>query len=239
MFDAELKNTGHVSGSKMVTFIMDQGSKTDAALKAMKALIASCTELFSTTVESSEEGETSSSYSNLTPHDMVEIQDAVVGGGNQHGEEEDEVEDITALTAPPVSATEVVDLHATVVSSTIGKETLDDGHVAEVTPPSLPMTFHMASRVPLAPPFAPEFTPGGPLSTPRAPEFQTGGLLAAPRTPDVTEAGYHVGMIPAPNAHKVQVAPPRAPFLATDRADRNERQKKNKGAKLKKRKNRE
>ena len=27
MFDAELKNAGHVSGSKMVTFIIDQGGK--------------------------------------------------------------------------------------------------------------------------------------------------------------------------------------------------------------------
>jgi hypothetical protein len=73
MFDAELKNAGHVSGSKIVTFIMDQGSKMDVALKAMKAFIASYTELFPATVESSEEEETSSSYSNLTPHDMVEF----------------------------------------------------------------------------------------------------------------------------------------------------------------------
>ena len=62
----------------MVTFIMDQGSKMDASLNAMKALIASCTELFPTTVESSEEGETSLSYSDLTPHDMVEIQGVAV-----------------------------------------------------------------------------------------------------------------------------------------------------------------
>ena len=73
MFDAELKNVGHVSGTKMVNFIMDQGSKMDGALKAMKALIASCTELFPATVEPSEERETSSSYSDLIPHDMVEI----------------------------------------------------------------------------------------------------------------------------------------------------------------------
>src|ERR1700738_604722 len=111
MFDVELKNAGHVSGSKMVTFIMDQGSKMDASLKAMKALIASCTELFPFIVESSEEGGSSSSYSDLTPHDMVEIQGAAVEGGNQHAEEVNQVEDITAITAltvPPVSATEVV-----------------------------------------------------------------------------------------------------------------------------------
>jgi hypothetical protein len=72
MFDAELKNAGHLSKLKMVNFIMDQG-KMDASLKAMKALIASCTELFPATVESSKEEETSSSYSDLTSHDMMEI----------------------------------------------------------------------------------------------------------------------------------------------------------------------
>ena len=71
MFDAELKNAGHVSGTKMVTFVMDQGSRIDAALKAMKAPIASCTELFPVMVESSKDGETSSSYSDLTPQDVV------------------------------------------------------------------------------------------------------------------------------------------------------------------------
>ena len=71
MFDAELKNVGHVSETKMVTFIMNQGSKMDASLKAMRALVASCTELFPVRVESSKDGETSSSYSDLTPHDVV------------------------------------------------------------------------------------------------------------------------------------------------------------------------
>ena len=66
MFDAELKNACHVSGTKMVTFIMDQGSKMDTTLKAMKALIGSSTKLFPATVKPSEEGETSSSYSDLT-----------------------------------------------------------------------------------------------------------------------------------------------------------------------------
>jgi hypothetical protein len=47
----------------------------------MKALIASCTELFPAMVESLEDGETSSSYSDLIPHDMVEIQGVAVGGG--------------------------------------------------------------------------------------------------------------------------------------------------------------
>ena len=36
MFDAELKNAGHVSGSKMVTLIVDQGSKVDASLKGFR-----------------------------------------------------------------------------------------------------------------------------------------------------------------------------------------------------------
>jgi hypothetical protein len=79
----ELNNVGHVSGSKMVTLIMDQRSKMEVALKAMKAFIASCTELFPATIEPSEEGETSSSYSDFILHDMVEIQGVAVGGGNQ------------------------------------------------------------------------------------------------------------------------------------------------------------
>jgi hypothetical protein len=66
---------------KMVTFIMDQESRMDATLKAMKALIASCTELFPAMVDSSEERETSSSYSELISQDVEEIQGAAVGGG--------------------------------------------------------------------------------------------------------------------------------------------------------------
>ena len=108
----------------MVNFVMDQGRRMDETLKAMKALIVSCTELFSVMVEPSEDGKTSSSYSDLTLHDMVEIQGVAVGGGNQHVEEVDQVEDITALTIPPVSNTEVVVLIATLVSSTVGEETL-------------------------------------------------------------------------------------------------------------------
>ena len=36
MFVADLKVAGHVSGSKKVNFIMDQGSKMNASLRAMK-----------------------------------------------------------------------------------------------------------------------------------------------------------------------------------------------------------
>ena len=73
MFDTDLKNVGHVSESNMVNFIMDQGSKMNASLRALKALIASCTELFPVVVESSEEDESSSSYSDLTPRDIEKI----------------------------------------------------------------------------------------------------------------------------------------------------------------------
>ena len=72
-----------------VHFIMDQGNKVNASLKTMKVLIASCTELFPIVVESLEEGESSSSYYDLTPHDMVEIQGVAVEGGNQHAEDVD------------------------------------------------------------------------------------------------------------------------------------------------------
>ena len=71
----------------MVTFVMDQENKMDASLRGMKAIIANCTELVPVMLESSEDGETSASYSDLTPHDMVEIQEVAAGGGNQHVEE--------------------------------------------------------------------------------------------------------------------------------------------------------
>jgi hypothetical protein len=105
MFDAELKNAGHISESKMINFIMDQGCKMDASLKAMKALIGSYMELFLVTVELSKEEETSSSYSALIPFDLVKIQGAGVGGGNQNVEEVEQMEDITAIAVLPVSAT--------------------------------------------------------------------------------------------------------------------------------------
>jgi hypothetical protein len=226
-FDTELKNAGHVSGSKMVTFIIDQRSKMDAFLKTMKAFIASCTELFPATVESSEEEETSSSYSDLTPHDMVEIQGAAVGGENQYVEEVEQVEDITAITGPPVSTTEEVVPIATLVSSTVGEESLDGRHLAEVTPPSPTMAFQMVVRDP--PPFAL-----------LAPGFSPDNQLFASLAPDVAETVDRMGVIPGPNGHEVSVPPPCAPSLVTDRADRREERKQNKNeAKLKKRKDRE
>ena len=72
MFDVDLKNAGHVSGSKMVNFIMDKGNKMNASMMALKALIANCTELFLGVVVSSEEDESSSGYSYLTPCDVDE-----------------------------------------------------------------------------------------------------------------------------------------------------------------------
>jgi hypothetical protein len=153
MFNAQLKNAGHVYGMKMVIFIMDQRSRIDAYLNSMKALIASCTELFPVMVESLEDEKTSSSYSDLTPQDLVEIQKVAAEGKNQQVEEENQVEDITALTVPPISATEVVVPNATPISSIVGKETLDGYHVAEVTPPSPPLTFHVVIKAP--PPLAP------------------------------------------------------------------------------------
>ena len=227
MFDAELKNAGHVSGSKMVTFIMDQGSKMDASLKAMKALIASCTELFPVVVESSEEMESSSGYSDLTPHDMVEIQGAAVEGGNQHAEEVDQVEDITAITALPVSTTEVLVPNATPVSAAVGEETLGDCHVAEVSTPILATDFQVVARDP--PPLAI-----------LAPGFPPDNQLSAPLAPDVVETVDRVGVIPGPDGPEVSVPPPRAPSLTMDRADRHKGGSMNKKeAKLKKRKDRE
>ena len=87
MFDAELRNVSHVFRTKMVTFVMDPGSRMDAALKAIKALVASYTQLFLVMVESSKDGETSSNFSNLIPQDVVEIQGVATGGRNQLMEE--------------------------------------------------------------------------------------------------------------------------------------------------------
>ena len=77
MFYAELKNAYHIFRTKIVTFIIDRESKMDASLKAMKALIVSCTELFPAMVESSEKGETSSSYSDLTLHNIKLLSDCL------------------------------------------------------------------------------------------------------------------------------------------------------------------
>ena len=215
MFDAELKNAGHVFGTKIVTFIINQRSKMDATLKAMKALIVSCMELFPAMIEPSEEWETSSSYSDLTPHDMVEIQGVAIGGGNQHVEDVDQVEDITALTVLPVSATEVVDPITTLVSSTVGEETLDGCLVADVTPPSLAMAFHVVAGD--SPPLA-LFTL----------EFPPDNRLSAPLAPNVTESVDHVGVIIGPDGYEVSVPPPLAPSLAINSADRREKRKQNK-----------
>jgi hypothetical protein len=68
-------------------------------------------------------------------------------------EEEDQVENITVFTAPPVFATEVVVSNVTPVSSAVENETLDGCQVAEVTPPSPPLAFPVVARAP--PPFAP------------------------------------------------------------------------------------
>jgi hypothetical protein len=87
--------------------------------------------------------------------------------------------------------------HGGKVSSVVGKETLDNCHVAEVTPPSPVMAFHVVGQD--LPPLA---------------------SLALGFPPDVAEVGDHVGVIPGPNGHEVPVTPPRAPFLATDSADR-------------------
>jgi hypothetical protein len=104
------------------------------------------------------------------------------------------------------------------------KETLDGFYVAKVTPPSPTMAFQMVARDP--PPFAllaSEFPPDNPLS--------------ASLAPDVAETVDHVEAIPGPNGHHVSVPPPRAPSLATDRANRREERKQNTNeTKLKKRK---
>jgi hypothetical protein len=70
--------------------------------------------------------------------------------------------------------------------------------------------------------------------------FLLDNQMSAPLAPDVAETVDHVGVIPGPDEHEVSMPPPRAPSLATDRADRHEGGSMNKKeAKLKKRKDRE
>ena len=163
----------------------------DTFLKAMKAFVASCTELFPVVVESLEEGQTSSSYSGLTPYDIVKIHDAAVESENQHVEELDQVEDITALTAPPVSATEVMVSNATPIFATVRKKTLDGCHMAEVRTPSLATAFQVVARDP--PPLAI-----------LAPGFPRDNQLSVPLAPDVAETVDRVGVIRGPNGHECQ-----------------------------------
>ena len=137
------------------------------------------------------------------------------------------MEDITAFTAPLVISTKIVLPNATPVISTVGKETMDGCYVAEVTPPSPPLTFHVVVKAPL------------PLA-PLAPEIPPGSQLAIPRAPDVAKTGSRPGVILGPRGHKVLVAPLHAPSLAIDNADRRKKRKLKKiDAKLKKRKDRE
>jgi hypothetical protein len=100
--------------------------------------------------------------------------------------------------------------NATLVSSTVENETLDGCHVAKVTLASLSLTFHVVVRV--LPPLA-------------------------PLAPDFVKTMDHIGVSPKPNGHEVPVPPPRAPFLATDRAGNNvKRKQQKKEARMKKQK---
>jgi hypothetical protein len=73
-----------------------------------------------------------------------------------------------------------------------------------------------------------------------APGFPLDNQSSAPLAPVVAETVDHVGVIPGPDGHEVVVPPPRAPSLATDRADHHEGGSMHKKeAKLKKRKDRE
>ena len=137
------------------------------------------------------------------------------------------MEDITAITALPVSTTEVLVSNATPVSATIGEETLDDCHMAQVTTPSLATDFQVVARDP--PPLAI-----------LAPRFPPDDELYAPLAPDVAETVDRVGVIPGPDGPEMLVPPPRAPSLATDGADRHKGGGMNKKeTKLKKRKDME
>jgi hypothetical protein len=73
---------------------------------------------------------------------------------------------------------------------------------------------------------------------PLVPRFFWDIHLATPLTPDFAGTRDYIEVISKPNGHNVQVAPPFAPFLATNRAGRSKKRKLKKEAKLNKRKDR-
>ena len=158
----------------------------DASLRAVKALITSCTKLFSGMVESSEEHESSSNYSDSIPRDIEVIQGVAVEGGNHHAEEVDQVEDITAITTLQASTSEVVVPKAILVSATVEEETQGVGHMADVTPPCLTTDFQ-------------GFVRDSPPLAILAPRFPSNNQLSVPLAPDVVDAVDRVGVIPRPN----------------------------------------
>jgi hypothetical protein len=139
----------------------------------------------------------------------MEIQGAVVGGGNQHVEEVEQVEDITAIAGPPISATKVVVPIVTPISSKVGGEF----QMVVWDPPPLAI-------------LAPGFPPDGQRSAPLAPDV----------TETVDHVGVSPGSdgheVSVPPPHDPSLATDRA-----DRHEGGSMNEKE--AKLKKRKNRE
>lgn len=216
MFDADLKNAGHVSGTKLVPFVMDQGSKMDAALRAMRTLVATLDQLFPSSDESSDDEETSSSSAEKTP-----------GGTRAEAETEaaGEEEYITDITAPdPVSAPVTVDLNSTPAISAGDKETLRSGHVAEASPASPSVTFQVVSRNP--PPLFSEKEQVTPATQPRGPRQPEVSQLAAPLVPDSSKFEERATKIHGPLGLNVLVDSPLSSVAVKDKVKSGSRRRK-------------
>lgn len=216
MYDAELKIAGHISKMKLIMFVMDQENKMDASMGAMNALIASFMELFPTLLESLEDGETSSSYFDLIPQDIVEI----------HGSHGMRVFPTGGRGGP-------CGRHHDTLGYTCG-----GSHVAGALPPSPPLDFKVISRTP--PPLYLEVGLVVPPLVPHGPALLLDNQLDTPFAPDFVEVVDLTGMISRPSSHNVHVTLPFTPSLPKDRAARSKKRKlKKKEAKLKKQKDRE
>jgi hypothetical protein len=233
MFDGELAKAGHLSGSKMVGFIMEQGGKLEATLRAMKALIASFAEMFPSLLESSESGETSSTYEDLTPEDLMEIEGAQGEEEVQKVESVETVGEIPSATDPTVSTTQVVDLSATPASSTVVKQPLGASHVADASPLSPSATFQVVSRV------SPRSPKKGGATTPLAntfPLLSKDSHLGTPLVAVSQEKVGGAGALLGSSGHDVEIMLPLAPPSSQDTKSRQEKKKlKKRVAKLKKR----
>ena len=69
LFDAQLEKGGHVSGSKMVGFLVSQVAKMEGLLETMRTFIQTTREIPKPLGEDS----SSSDYSGLIPHDLREL----------------------------------------------------------------------------------------------------------------------------------------------------------------------
>ena len=135
MLDAKLEKDERFSGTKMVGFLTVQASKMDTALRSMRVLIENFAEKFPNQSASTEEEETSSEYSGLSPAAEEE---------NEEKEEEDMATPGKKNPSAGKNSSPVVGTPATPVSAKLklGKTPLPNlgasSAVTDSTPPAAP-----------------------------------------------------------------------------------------------------